>query len=64
MKAKTSRPWKILLASEDRGLLRSLSRFLRVFGYEVDETADAQQAVAAWEARRPDFLVIDGSLAF
>jgi two-component system, cell cycle response regulator len=64
MTEKNSRPWKILLASEDRTLLRSLSRFLRVFGYDVDEASDAQQALAGWEARRPDFLIIDGDQAF
>jgi two-component system, cell cycle response regulator len=64
MAAQTSRPWKILLVSEDRGLLRGLFRFLTVFGYEVDEAADAQQALAAWEAKRPDFLIIDGPQAF
>ncbi len=64
MAAKTSRPWKILVVSEDRGILRALSRFLRVFGYEADEAADADQAIAAWEARRPDFLLIDGPAAF
>lgn len=64
MATKTSRPWKVLLASEDRGLLRGLSRFLSVFGYEVDESANAQQALAAWEAKRPDFLIIDGDRAF
>jgi diguanylate cyclase (GGDEF)-like protein len=64
MGATSSRPWKILLVSEDRSLLRQLSRFFDVFGYEVDEAADAQQAVAAWEAKRPDFLVIDGPQTF
>ncbi|MBW3599441.1 MAG: diguanylate cyclase [Planctomycetes bacterium] len=64
MSDKSLHPWKILLASEDRGLLRALSRFLRVFGCEVDEAADAQQALAAWEAKRPDFLIIDGDQAF
>lgn len=52
--------WKVLLVSEDRGALRGLSRFLEVFGYDVSQAADAQQALAAWEARRPDFLILDG----
>jgi diguanylate cyclase (GGDEF)-like protein len=60
MAAQSSRPWKVLLVSEDRSLLRGLFRFLDVFGYEVVEAADAQQALAAWEAKRPDFLIIDG----
>lgn len=60
MSTVVAHPWKVLIVSEDRSLLRGLSRFLDVFGYEVSQAADALQAFAAWEARRPDFLILDG----
>lgn len=57
------RPFSALLVSPDRGLLRQLSRFLELFGYEVRQALDAQQAQAAAEAVGADFLLVDAALA-
>ena len=56
-----SRPFTILIVSPDRGLLRRLSKFLEVFGYDVRQATNDQQALAATQAARPDFLILDAS---
>src|SRR4051812_45027684 len=55
--------FSVLLVSGDRALLRQLTRFLELFGYEVRQAVDAEQAQAAAEAAGADFLVVDGALA-
>jgi diguanylate cyclase (GGDEF)-like protein len=55
------RPFTLLLVSPDRTALRRLSKFLDVFGYDVRQATDPAQALAAAEAARPDFLIVDGS---
>jgi diguanylate cyclase (GGDEF)-like protein len=55
------RPYTILIVSPDRLSLRRLSKFLDVFGYDVRQATDGQRALAAAEAARPDFLILDGS---
>lgn len=55
------RNFTILIVSPDRVSLRRLSKFLDVFGYDVRQATDAEKALAAAEAARPDFLVVDGS---
>jgi CheY-like chemotaxis protein len=55
------RPFTILIVSPDRTTLRRLSKFLDVFGYDVRQATDGPQALAAVEAARPDFLILDGS---
>jgi diguanylate cyclase (GGDEF)-like protein len=57
----TTRPFTILIVSPDRLSLRRLSKFLDVFGYDVRQATDAENALAAAEAARPDFLIVDGS---
>jgi DNA-binding response OmpR family regulator len=56
-----ARSFTILIVSPDRVSLRRLSKFLDVFGYDVRQATDAEKALAAAEAARPDFLVVDGS---
>lgn len=56
-----SRPFTILIVSPDRGLLRRLSKFLEVFGYDVRQATDDQQALAAAQAARPDYFILDAS---
>src|SRR6185503_19828757 len=41
--------------------VRRLSKFLDVFGYDVRQATDGNQAQAAAQAARPDFLILDGS---
>ena len=56
-----SRPFTILIVSPDRSLLRRLSKFLEVFGYDVRQATDDRQALAAAQAARPDYLILDAS---
>jgi diguanylate cyclase (GGDEF)-like protein len=56
-----SQPLTILVASPDRDLLRRLTKFLEAFGYGVRQAADGQQALAAAQAARPDYLLLDAS---
>lgn len=58
------RPYEVLVASADRPLLRRLSQFLAAFGYNVRQGADLAQMRDAVESVRPDFLLLDESLAF
>ena len=55
------RPFTILIVSPDRASLRRLSKFLDAFGYDVRQATDSQQALAAAESARPDFLILDAS---
>jgi len=54
---------KVLLVSADRTALRQLSRFLELFGYPVVQASDAELAVAATIAARPDLMIVDDDLA-
>jgi len=57
----SARPYSILIVSADRILLRRMSKFLDIFGYEVRQASDEAQTLAAAEAQPPDFLLVDGS---
>ena len=54
---------KVLAVVEDRAILRQLSKFLNLVGYSVLQTTDPQQALAASDADRPDFLIVDAGLS-
>lgn len=56
------RPFSILIVSADRTLLRRVSKFLEIFGYEVRQASSEAAALAAAEASPPDFLLVDGQL--
>ena len=56
------RPFSILIVSADRTLLRRMSKFLEIFGYEVRQASSETAALAAAEASPPDFLLVDGQL--
>lgn len=56
------RPFSILIVSADRTLLRQMSKFLEIFGYEVRQASSEAAALAAAEASPPDFLLVDGQL--
>lgn len=58
----SSRPLNVLIVAADRTLLRHLSKFLGVFGYRVDQAAGVEQAHAALQRSRPEFLIIDEDL--
>jgi diguanylate cyclase (GGDEF)-like protein len=59
-----SQPITVLLASEDRLLLRCLGKLLKICGCEVCQIASFQQAPAALEAISPDFLVLDADMGW
>jgi diguanylate cyclase (GGDEF)-like protein len=56
-----SRPFKVLLLTGDRAMLRHASRLLTVFGYQVDAVASPGQASALLHAEPPDILLLDGT---
>src|SRR5262245_3804809 len=58
-----TRPFSALVVSDDRDLLRQLTRFLSLCGYAVRQAVDTDQALAASEAGGVDFLLLDGALA-
>jgi two-component system cell cycle response regulator len=58
-----SQPLKVLLVSADRGLLCQAGRFLRRFGYEVEQCAGPVRAATALTGDRPDFLILDGDIS-
>jgi two-component system KDP operon response regulator KdpE len=49
----------ILLVEDDDATRESIATFLRGHGHEVREASTAAEALAAWEAHRPDLLVLD-----
>ncbi len=49
----------VLVAEDDRGVRESLTRSLRLEGYDVEAVTDGQQAVDAAAARRPDVAILD-----
>jgi len=57
----SARPFSILIVSANRTLLRRVSKFLEIFGYDVRQASSDAGALAAAEARSPDFLLVDGA---
>ncbi|WP_254508587.1 diguanylate cyclase domain-containing protein [Anatilimnocola floriformis] len=57
----SARPFSILIVSVNRTLLRRVSKFLEIFGYEVRQASNDAAAIAAAEANPPDFLLVDGT---
>ncbi|HEX5239746.1 MAG TPA: response regulator transcription factor [Candidatus Limnocylindrales bacterium] len=50
---------RILLVEDDRETRQAVARDLRARGYTVDEAATGRDALARWEARRPDVVLLD-----
>jgi DNA-binding response OmpR family regulator len=53
---------KVLLVEDDVDLLDLTTYALRREGYEVVAAVNGQQALARWEAERPDIILLDGNL--
>ncbi len=53
---------RILLAEDDRRVRESVSRALRLEGYEVTAVADGAAALAEHQRSRPDLLLLDVSM--
>ena len=49
----------ILLVEDDDATRESIATFLRGHGHDVRESSTAAEALAAWEASRPDLIVLD-----
>jgi two-component system KDP operon response regulator KdpE len=49
----------ILLVEDDDATRESIATFLRGHGHEVREATTAAEAMATWEAHRPDLIVLD-----
>jgi two-component system KDP operon response regulator KdpE len=49
----------ILLVEDDEPTRGSIATFLRGHGHEVREAPDVASALAAWESRRPDLIILD-----
>jgi len=49
----------ILLVEDDAETRRAVVRDLTARGYRVDEAADGATALARWEQRRPDLVLLD-----
>jgi diguanylate cyclase (GGDEF)-like protein len=62
--AAAVQPLKVLLVAEDRRLLRHLSKSLITFGYEVQQAAGSQQALAALEGESADLVILDAEPRF
>ena len=49
----------LLVVEDEEPTRRSLSNYLVRRGYRVDEAASAGEALRAWDARRPDLVLLD-----
>jgi two-component system KDP operon response regulator KdpE len=49
----------ILLVEDDEATRGSIATFLRGHGHDVREAGDVAGALLAWEARRPDLIILD-----
>ncbi len=52
---------KVLIVSNDRALLRHVSRFLATFGYETTQVADYERAVEVADFLSADLLLVDAA---
>ncbi len=50
---------RVLFVEDDAETRRLVARNLEAHGYQVDPAADGATALARWEARRPDLLLVD-----
>lgn len=55
-------PPKILVVDDEADILKSVSFRLQKAGYEVVTAADGQAALEAFEANRPDLILLDVKL--
>ncbi len=58
----SSPPLRVLVVSDNRGLLRHTSRFLNMFGYRVQQVAAVERARAALDGEPPHVLILDAAV--
>jgi two-component system KDP operon response regulator KdpE len=49
----------VLLVEDDEPTRTAIHGHLEAHGYRVDDAGDARAAIARWEARRPDVILLD-----
>jgi two-component system KDP operon response regulator KdpE len=49
----------VLLVEDDAPMRRALAQGLVAHGYEIADVSDVASALRAWEARRPDLVILD-----
>ena len=49
----------VLLVEDDAATRHAIATFLRGHGHDVIEADDAASAILAWDAGRPDLVVLD-----
>jgi two-component system KDP operon response regulator KdpE len=59
MTAEPATATRVLLVEDDPQMRAMIAAFLDGHGISVTEAADAGEATRAWEARRPDLVVLD-----
>jgi two-component system, OmpR family, KDP operon response regulator KdpE len=52
----------ILVVDDERPIRRFLKTSLLVFGYEIDEASDGQEAISTAVSKHPDLIILDLSL--
>jgi DNA-binding NtrC family response regulator len=52
----------VLVADNEESVRRPCVRYLSLFGFHVEEAANGDEAVAAWQAVRPHVVVTDARL--
>jgi two-component system, OmpR family, KDP operon response regulator KdpE len=52
----------ILIVDDERPIRRFLKTSLSVFGYEIDEASDGQEAITIAASKHPDLIILDLSL--
>jgi two-component system response regulator RegX3 len=52
----------ILVAENEESVRRPCARYLSLFGFHVEEAANGEEAIAAWQTGRPHVVVADARL--
>ncbi len=52
----------VLVAENEESVRRPCARYLSLFGFHVEEAANGEEAVAAWQTDRPHVVVADARL--
>lgn len=59
MTAPTPAGARLLLVEDDPAVRRAVAENLGAHGYRVEEAADVAEALRAWDAERPDCILLD-----
>ena len=59
MSEAQKKPWKILMADDNRHVNDVVKETLSEYGFEVIQAFDGRQAYAAFEEEKPDLVFLD-----